>query len=87
MRWFVVDVQARTVLGGPYMWDGQSAWTPPVDGSLITGDECAAGGYTTPAPPPTVRDEAATYLTLTHPTAAQVADQVARLTRLALGEQ
>jgi len=37
-RYVVVNADGD-VVGGPYLWDGEQAWTPPVEGKLILESE------------------------------------------------
>ncbi len=57
-RWMVVDPATKTLLGGPYLWDGKTRWTPPeVEQSpdagyqLMTEADAQAQGYHWPPPP------------------------------------
>ncbi|MCX3290044.1 hypothetical protein OR263_25590 [Streptomyces sp. NEAU-H22] len=51
-RWVVVseDPGNKTILGGAYVWDGETAWTPPVAGTLLTEADALAAGYSYPPP-------------------------------------
>lgn len=63
-RWLVVTPPpGKTILGGAYLWDGQTAWQPPDGGGRDAADMVASGelleeaqaladGYTWPPPPP-----------------------------------
>jgi hypothetical protein len=44
-RYVVVDTPKRLIIGGPYLWDGTAAWTPPEEGALILEDDAIASGY------------------------------------------
>lgn len=95
-RYVVVDMLSKTILGGPWLWDGVVDWTPPMAGTLMLATDAAAGGYTVPPTPvdPVVQNAATlqqqignalanniAYLAVGTPTAAQVAAQVRALTR------
>jgi hypothetical protein len=47
-RWVVVDSDTRTIVGGPYLWDGTTEWTPPEQGRLILEADAFDAGYTYP---------------------------------------
>lgn len=51
-RWVVVsdDLSNKTILGGAYLWDGESVWTPPVSGALLPEADALAAGYSYPPP-------------------------------------
>jgi hypothetical protein len=49
-RYVVVDEADKTIVGGPYKWDGVATWTPPEAGTLILEADALAAGYTYPAP-------------------------------------
>ena len=55
-RYLVVDEASRTIVGGPYLWDGEAQWTPPDEGTLMLESEAMAAGYGWPAPPPPPED-------------------------------
>lgn len=48
-RYVVVNATDRVIVGGPYLWDGQSDWSPPEQGELMTQAEALAKGYSYPA--------------------------------------
>lgn len=48
-RWVVVDSETPTIVGGPYLWDGESDWEPPQQGHLMTEADAFTGGYQYPA--------------------------------------
>lgn len=96
MRYVVVPESAanKTIIGGPYEWDGEGDWSPPEIGQLIPETEALAGGYVpAPAAPEVVNADAlrgrvltalqanAAYLAIGGPTAAQTTAQVKLLTR------
>lgn len=39
----------RTIIGGPYLWDGHTDWTPPDDGDLMREAEALEAGFRYPA--------------------------------------
>lgn len=54
----VVDPAAKTIVGGPYNWDGETEWTAPEITAnpdagyiVIMLDQANAEGYTWPLPP------------------------------------
>ena len=51
-RWVVVpeDANNKTIVGGPYLWDDQITWTPPVSGVLMLESDALASKYTYPPP-------------------------------------
>lgn len=51
-RYVVVDVPSKTIVGGPYLWDGVTPWTPPVAGTLMLESDALAAGYAYPSAPP-----------------------------------
>lgn len=46
-RWVVVD-EDRSIVGGPYLWDGETEWEPPEQGRLMVEGDALADGYTYP---------------------------------------
>jgi len=50
-RYVVVDPEERVIVGGPYLWDGVSAWVPPEPGVLMVEAEAAAEGFVYPPDP------------------------------------
>ncbi len=44
-RWVVVDPDTDTIIGGPYLWDGESDWEPPQKGTLLEEAKAFQGGY------------------------------------------
>lgn len=48
-RYVVVNPATMQIVGGPYRWDGVTAWTPPDQGTLMKESDALAGGYTYPA--------------------------------------
>lgn len=49
-RYVVVDKKAKAVVGGPYLWDGKTDWTPPDEGDLMLESEATGKGYKHPEP-------------------------------------
>lgn len=47
-RYVVVDTDNKTIIGGPYLWDGVSQWTPPEEGTLLLEADATAQGYDYP---------------------------------------
>jgi hypothetical protein len=47
-RYVVVDQQSRTIIGGPYKWDGVQEWTPSESGTLMLEADALSAGYTYP---------------------------------------
>jgi hypothetical protein len=47
-----VVVAGGVIVGGPYVWDGVSAWQPPAAGELMTEADADAAGATWPEPEP-----------------------------------
>jgi hypothetical protein len=47
-RYVVADPGSMTIIGGPYLWDGVTAWTPPADGTLMLEADALAAGYAYP---------------------------------------
>lgn len=50
-RYVVVDEETKTIVGGPYLWDGITEWTPPDEGTLMLEADALADGYTYPPMP------------------------------------
>jgi hypothetical protein len=50
-RYVVVDTTAMTIIGGPYKWDGVTAWIPPEDGTLMLETDAIEQGYHYPPDP------------------------------------
>lgn len=86
------DTNDLVVYGGPLRWDGETTYAPPAGRKLILVSEAIS--YSFPARPTaeinaaTLQDRAATalttngsYLAIASPSNAQIATQVARLTR------
>jgi hypothetical protein len=48
-NYYVVDVPSKTILDGPFLWDGVSEWTPPTAGTLMLVTDADAEGYTWPS--------------------------------------
>ncbi|GAB1642523.1 hypothetical protein [Krasilnikovia sp. MM14-A1259] len=44
-RYVVVDPAEHVIVGGPYLWDGVAAWTPPDEGELLLESDALAAGY------------------------------------------
>jgi hypothetical protein len=58
-RWVVCDDATKTIVGGPYLWDGETEWTAPeIEANPDAGftlkpeGDALAGGYSYPPPPP-----------------------------------
>jgi hypothetical protein len=64
-RYVAVDQATRTILGGPWGWDGVQPWVPPeprgntadasemvAAGTLMVEADAQARGYAYPPPPP-----------------------------------
>jgi hypothetical protein len=51
-RYVVVskDSSNKTIIGGPYLWDGQASWQPPADGTLLLESDALQQGYVFPEP-------------------------------------
>lgn len=47
-RYVVCDPSNMIIVGGPYVWDGRSIWTPPEEGELMTEAAAAEAGYAYP---------------------------------------
>lgn len=91
-RYVVVDTATKKILGGPFAWDGESEWTPPVAGTLMPEAEALGSGYTfvaaAPDPAEILRSKIPLaiasnnqFLALGSPTNAQILQQVVRMTR------
>lgn len=59
-RYDVVDPATKTIVGGPYQWDGVTEWTPPqIEASpdagylVILESDAVAQGYVPAGPPVT----------------------------------
>lgn len=39
------DENDKTIVGGPYLWDGGTEWTPPDPGVLLRESDALAKGY------------------------------------------
>lgn len=52
-RWVVVDsnLDLKRIIGGPYLWDGETQWTPPEDGELMLEADAQSQGFQWPPPP------------------------------------
>lgn len=46
-RYVVVDEQSGVIVpdGGPYLWDGEAEWEPPVEGTLMLEAVAYEHGY------------------------------------------
>ena len=51
-RYVVVskDPASKTIIGGPYLWDGEAQWQPPEEGTLMPESDALASGYNFPIP-------------------------------------
>jgi hypothetical protein len=51
-RWVVIDPDHanKTILDGPFKWDGVAQWTPPTAGELMLEADALAGGWQYPQP-------------------------------------
>ncbi len=49
-RWVVVadNPDDLTIVGGPYLWDGNTGWEPPHEGRLVLEADALTDGYTYP---------------------------------------
>ncbi|MGV9243600.1 hypothetical protein [Streptomyces sp. NPDC003710] len=49
-NYVVVSTTAKdkTIVAGPYLWDGVTSWTPPEAGKLMTEAQVLAKGYVYP---------------------------------------
>lgn len=43
------DPEDRTIVGGPYLWDGATEWQPAEQGRLIREADALGEGYTYPS--------------------------------------
>ena len=50
-RYVLVDEDTQQIVGGPFLWDGVTAWEPPDPGTLMLEADAAAAGYTWPPNP------------------------------------
>jgi hypothetical protein len=51
-RWVVVtDEPAKAIVGGPYLWDGETEWQPPEAGTTMLEADALAAGYAYPSFP------------------------------------
>ncbi len=49
-RWVIVpdDPDNTTIVGGPYLWDGNTDWQPSQHGRLVREADALGDGYTYP---------------------------------------
>ncbi len=47
-RYVVVDPDSKTIVGGPYLWDGKAKWEAPETGDLVLESDASKRGYRWP---------------------------------------
>lgn len=45
-RYVIVNEESKTILDGPFLWDGETEWEPPTAGERMLEAKAIEEGYT-----------------------------------------